>query len=460
MAITLRPYQSAGKYFMVTRPGSILGDDVGLGKTYQALSAVATIDKVATSHEHLIISPHNLKGQWYDAIVAYFHDIPTIKTIDNAGEESCLLFGSDTTIYLAHFEQFQNRSKQDKRAKPVTQAYLNIRWASVTVDEAHRMKNVNSQRHHWITQLHTQYKFALTGTPMSDKPSDIFGLLNWIDRKEFPHFWPFVEYYCYTAPGFGGHKQEVVGAKKAKMPHLRKRLERYLLARTLADVGVELPGVTFRDITLEMGPEQAELYRQVREENIIDLKQRLPEKAMGLGWDFDAMDDQLIITSAGARFTFSQRVTSDPHHYNVDVPSIKMDAFKDYCEDVGQPCVIFTRFRSTVARIEQFIKANKKEYPWLKDCVVGTYDKISEGLNLQHLHHIIMWDLPLRRTQYHQAPGRCNRLGQKNHVIIHRFIVRKSVDLHVRRLIEGKHNLVTEYMEWLRGLFDRQEDGE
>jgi hypothetical protein len=137
------------------------------------------------------------------------------------------------------------------------------KFANITVDEYSRsgLKNRKSAFFDIIKQYtrHTP-KLFLDGTPVSKGVPDWFGPFHLIDRKNFPHYWPFVSKYVdFVHNGFG---YEVAGYKNLEEFHALR--DRYAFIRTKKEVGWKAS--TREILPIELGAEQQKLYDSLAKE--------------------------------------------------------------------------------------------------------------------------------------------------------------------------------------------------
>ena len=96
------------------------------------------------------------------------------------------------TALIVNYEKFRGTNKNADVCGRI------VRWCpeAVVVDEAHRMKDrksLTALRLHRL--IHTPVRIALTGTPATNKPWDVWSILNWLFPKEYSSYWKFVNEY-------------------------------------------------------------------------------------------------------------------------------------------------------------------------------------------------------------------------------------------------------------------------
>lgn len=436
----LRDYQKEAVAHCL-KGNAIIAYSVGLGKT--PIGCAAAVE--AGTRSVLVVSPLALKEQWVEHII----EIERLYGGDAASDYSNPRLPKVTaacgrTYTIAHPEALRSGHP----CAPLLYK-RGQQWDAVIVDEAHRFSNSVSAQSKGLRKLNTHYKWMFSGSFIRDKVHNLFGLLNWVCPAKFSSHVVFTNTYCEMIPDkfgkrVGGLKLHKVGGKWTTEPTLkllRYNTQGILHVKTAEEVGLELPPTNFVDIALGMDTDQAELYKKVQKEQVVWLTQEHPEV-----WDWTNLTQQLVITNAAARFTYLQRVTSDPQHYQAACSSAKEEWLNGYLEETDAPTLVFTRFTATAERIKEMQK-KRGIVGW----TVGTYDSLAEGLNLQQYSNTILWDLPLRRLHYEQGLGRTRRMGQvANQVNYFVPLIKGTLDYHLHRAIENKQSEVQAVIDWLR----------
>lgn len=446
MNVKPRLYQKSGVRYL-SRRSAILGDQVGLGKTATSLWAAEEIE----ARSILVIVPANLRQQWAEEIIKIHGHRYNVRLVGKAGNEVTFERFNDAlpmapTYYITHYEQYRDDRRDKNQPHIVGSWALSNTWDLVIVDECHRLKNKDSQQGQWIRRLQAKQRWGLTGTPIADRPQDMWGLLNWIDPKRYRWKGPWLRKYMIF--GYNGYGHKPVAVKQDQLPALAEEVRPYIYVRTLDDVGLELPPLTIQDVPLTMPDRQANHYKKVKTQAMVDLSEVVGDNDDLL--DLTGERRHLILTSAAERFTRLHQIASDPTDPkagNARLPSAKMDWLKGYVQDGGPPAVVLTRYRHTAETIRKNLKAWGAE-----GFIVGTWAYLSEGHNLQHLHTMILWDLTYELLQYTQGLGRCHRSGQTKPVHVYRLCLKGTVDTRIKRTIDKKDDQSQLVLGWLRGL--------
>ena len=184
----LYPHQADGVAFLISKKRAILGDDMGLGKTRQAIVAM---EAAAPEGVILVVCPASLKLNWRREILM----------VDPAARIEVIGLDSEPATMPA---------LGDRELRPsgkVCRPAAADRLVGVILDEAHFIKNNSQRTSHCLKLLGVQddarapligpdYVFLLTGTPMTNRPRDLFNLLRCVGHPASRSFLSFAKRYC------------------------------------------------------------------------------------------------------------------------------------------------------------------------------------------------------------------------------------------------------------------------
>jgi SWI/SNF-related matrix-associated actin-dependent regulator 1 of chromatin subfamily A len=184
----LYPHQVEGVEFLARRGRAILGDDMGLGKTRQAIIA---LKESAPSGVFLIICPASLKLNWAREIRLVDPDA-RIEVLGVSGYEH-----PQPQWVIVNYDLLA-RNAERLRTVP---------WTGVALDEAHFIKNASQRSSQAMKILGVsddkradvagpRLVLLLTGTPMPNRPRDLFNLLRAVGHPSARSFISFARQYC------------------------------------------------------------------------------------------------------------------------------------------------------------------------------------------------------------------------------------------------------------------------
>jgi SWI/SNF-related matrix-associated actin-dependent regulator 1 of chromatin subfamily A len=321
----LYPFQRAGVAYAVATQRCFIADQMGLGKTVQALAAVwhekafpaavvcpASVKynwaieaikwlpgikigivmgrnlygahRISEKKIYLDKDRHNLPGSFdliifnYDVIKpkpkkwvcfeAYTNQKNEVFEIGDAIFEPLKGFNRDTLeLVREHFK----RDGYGESKNGLIEKLLKIKLKSLTLDESHLAKTFNSQRTQGLVQLSKKIpmRLLLSGTPVLNRPSELISQLNILGRlNDLGGFKHFTEHYCGAYDGRFG--LDLSGFQN--LEELNKKMRStFYLRRTKAQVLTELPAKQRSDIMFELDNKSE--YNEARDDLIAWLKQ-------------------------------------------------------------------------------------------------------------------------------------------------------------------------------------------
>jgi len=435
----------------------LLADDMGLGKSLQALT-VSCIDIVRGWAERIIIvAPVSLKGNWADEIEK-FTTLPYVilgQEMDERGrikklpphkrDTQIVEFAAQAgpRILIVNYEQL----------KPHLAALNKLNFDIAIYDEAHYIKNWKSQRTKAALALKAGRHFLLTGTPMLNHVNELWPLLHKIDPVAYPKYWAFVTRYCV----FGGWKnKQIVGVKNEK--ELTERLHFVMLRRMKSEV-LDLPEVQYIQRKVDLTPEQRKIYDELDE---------------ALAFQMHDMDDPGKIDNALTKFLRHKQVCGSTLPFTgVDISS-KLDLAIDDALEILEPrwkgdnrkLVVFTQFRpilecfagrmDKVAPHVDIWEINGDTPTHMRQPVVRAWaghkgpavlvcmlQVAGVGLNMTAAEHGFFIDKLFVPGLNQQAVDRMHRIGSSTtqSVQIHEYICRNTIENRVEQILRTKKKL-------------------
>jgi len=160
--------------------GLALFGEAGTGKTYPASIAAKELVKEHGGHA-LFVVPTRLVWNWALEFSKVCPDIPAIQllVINGTKEER-----HNQLLYLEAFRAIINMFVViGYDALRIHQQYFqNFHgWTVLACDEAHKIKNAQTQTARAVKSINARYRLALTGTPITNRPNDLWSVLHFLD---------------------------------------------------------------------------------------------------------------------------------------------------------------------------------------------------------------------------------------------------------------------------------------
>lgn len=233
----------------------ILADEMGLGKTLQSISVLAYMKEFKkVDGPHLVMVPKSTLSNWCNEFKRF---CPSLRVLRFHGSKE------------ERLEIIQDRMKAHSMANRdwdvviTTYEVVNlekgaltkIAWRYLIIDEAHRLKNEDSQFSQTVRLLNTQHRLLLTGTPLQNNLHELWALLNFLLPDVFSSSEQFDDWFNLDVDDTEV-KQRMIG-------QLHKLLRPFMLRRLKADVEKSLPPKTETILFTGMSALQKTLYRQI-----------------------------------------------------------------------------------------------------------------------------------------------------------------------------------------------------
>src|SRR5262245_36096145 len=269
LAEGLFAHQVEGVAFLLGRRRAILADDMGLWKTRQS---VVALTHAAPKGPWLVVSPASVKGNWAREIAA----VRAGDRVHVIGPAAPPPMGYDGWVVI-------NYDLLGKHAA----ALAVMPWTGLVFDEAHYLKNHTSKRSRHARELVAgapdAVLHALTGTPLTSRPRDLFPLLQLVGHPMGRSFLSFAKRYC--AAYHNGYGWVSDGA--SNLEELRVQLHGVMLRRTKDEV-LDLPPKlrTWVPVQVPEGTGRRETRRVLEK-----LLAGALERARGAGGADDSADD-------------------------------------------------------------------------------------------------------------------------------------------------------------------------
>jgi non-specific serine/threonine protein kinase len=328
-----------------------------------------------------------------------------------------------------------------------------VSWRLVVLDEAQAIKNAGSAQTKAIKKLKAEVRFALTGTPVENQLGDL---------------WSLFDFCCPGLLGSATQFRSYVSAmQKANQPGsfapLKRLVRPYILRRLKSDplVAPDLPEKTEMRCECALTKKQAALYKRT----VSDFQAKLES--------VDGMARRGLVLSVLMQL---KQICNHPSQYldKADFDereSGKLQRLAEICEPIierQEKMLLFTQFRKLTEPVAEFLEGEFRQ-PGLvlhggtsvkrrKQLVaefqgedgppffVISLKAGGSGLNLTAASHVVHFDRWWNPAVENQATDRAFRIGQRNNVLVHKFVCRGTIEEKIDRMIEDKQKLADEIL--------------
>ena len=250
-------YQLKGIDFLINKKQCLLCDEMGLGKTMQALFASEKLN----AEKILIICPNSVKHFWSREIKEWLE------------QKSLVIQGNkqQRTNQLLSVPKWTIINYESARLHP---ELIKLKYDVLIIDEAHKIKNRKTKTAKFVKKIKADRKFLLTGTPILNRPDELWSLLNLVDRKNFRSYWRFANEYCLIFPLRLGSRVVYKIYGNRNLDKLKKVLENYMIRRKKKEVMSDLPDKIYNTYEVGLLPYQKKLYNQMKQLFLAELESK------------------------------------------------------------------------------------------------------------------------------------------------------------------------------------------
>ncbi|GLY20125.1 DNA helicase [Kineosporia sp. NBRC 101677] len=437
---TLRPYQEDGFRWLATlfghRLGGVLADDMGLGKTLQTLALfLHAREQGLSDRPFLVVAPTSVVPNWEQEAHRFVPGF-TVATITSTNarrghDVAAAVQGADLVItsYTLFRLEFDQYAEQD--------------WAGLVLDEAQSVKNHQATGYRCARELRTDFKLAITGTPMENNLMELWALFSITSPGLFPRPERFTEHYRTPI-----EREQDAG----KLGQLRRRVAPLMLRRTKDLVAADLPARQEQTVELELLPRHRKVYQKYL--------QRERQKVLGLLGDLNRNRFEIFRSLTLLRQAALDVSLIDPAHEAV--PSTKIDALLEQLPEIaaeGHRVLVFSQFTRFLNRTAARLDEAGLEYSYLdgktrnRARVIDGFRKGSApvflislkaggaGLNLTEADYVYLLDPWWNPAVEAQAVDRAHRIGQTRNVMVYRMVARNTIEEKVMALKARKSAL-------------------
>ncbi len=434
----LRPYQKEGFRWLKTLTaagfGGILADDMGLGKTLQIISLLLDDTSGLPS---LVVCPTSLVLNWENEIKKFAPSLTALAVSGNAATRELLLSrAADYRVVITSYDML----KRD------ILLYENLSFRYHILDEAQYIKNQNTQNAKAVKAVRSQQRFALTGTPIENRLSELWSIFDFL----MPGF-----LYTYNRFKSRFELPAVRDGNRAVLKRLAAIVSPFLMRRLKADVLTELPPKTEHVLVAQMQEEQQKLYTACAAQ----IKTRIGEELAAGTFEKSKMS-VLTLLMRLRQLCCDPALCTDPYTGG----SCKREACMELltqAKAAGHRVLLFSQFTSMLDLLETDLKAAGFSYMVLKgstpaaqrarmvnDFNAGKGDVFlislkagGTGLNLTGADTVIHYDPWWNVAAEQQATDRAHRIGQRNPVQVVRLVAKDSIEEKILCLQQEKRYL-------------------
>ena len=445
-------FQKEGLDFLLKSSGNaLLADEMGLGKTVQTLAYISTEKQ---SSPTLVIAPLVTLRNWQREIGKFMkkksrngrlmgHAIPSTTLIRKGKSQDIGKFD----FYIINYELLEKRL--------IDLSKLNIR--TLVCDEVQNLRSKSTKKYAAVKKLAAlksiKYRIGLSGTPIYNRGSEIWPIVDILRPGLLGSFKEFCEYFCYV-----NDKGKAIVLEN-KRESLREELCRHvMLRRKKSDVLKELKD-------------------KVRYKEFIDSDSTYYNKELDKIWKKLETEQKEAQTAFDKSASFHRAIQSERQAAGVAKLPHVINFVKNIME-IDESVVVFCHHRAIHDLLHNSLSEfnpasiiggqsdNKRQLQidmfqeGKTKLMIAGLRAGNLGINLTRAKYVIFAELDWSPAIHRQAEDRLHRIGQKNTVFAYYLIGNGTLDDHVAKILVDKSYEIDSIMDKTTESFENKEKAE
>ena len=419
----LYPFQNEAVDFIHTNNGTCLvADDVGIGKTIEALIYAREADVKSM----LVVCPASVLYKWQD--------------------ETSKWTGWDSEIITTGKQVIQHERVAIMSYKVMLMRVHELcehEFGLIVWDECHRINNPKARSSIAAGMLRTTKRLFLSGTPMLNRPIELWSILHMMDSLTWKSYWAYATKYAGAEKKSiwtkGGRRDVWDTSGATNLDELKQKISPVVIRRTRQEVLSDLPDLTRTKIMVDIS-------RKEYNSALLDFKSWL--KANGSDATANALTKlnflrQIIGNGkVESAIELAQEILQEPdrkvvlyaHHRSV------VQRLKESLHEYGVDTIVGDD--SNLKRAETARKFQNESLP--RVLVISSAG--GEGIDLWRASVMIMVEREWNDSKEVQAEGRLHRNGQTNSVLVYYLVAHNTIDEDIDELISKKRDTIGQVM--------------
>ncbi len=446
----LRPYQVKGVSWLAFLKqfgfGACLADDMGLGKTIELITLLLH-DRAGQNGNRergpaLLICPMSIVGNWHKELTRF---APSLSVMIHHGHERLAgeAFAEEAKQHDVVITTYSLALRDKEHLAPID-------WDYVVVDEAQNIKNEAAKQTQAIKNLNARHKIALTGTPVENRLSELWSIMEFLNPGYLGSATEFRKKFAIPIERY---------REKDRAETLKRLIQPFVLRRLKTDKAIiaDLPEKMEMKVFCNLTQEQASLYEAVVKEMLEQIEESEGIQRKGL------------VLSTLLKL---KQICNHPAQFVADGSSLpdrsgKLARLQEMLEEVlaaGDKALIFTQFAEIGTLLRHYLQETlgcevlflhggtpKKQ----RDMMIQRFQQERRGppifilslkaggvgLNLTAANHVFHFDRWWNPAVENQATDRAFRIGQKRNVQVHKFLCVGTLEERIDMMIEKKKGL-------------------
>lgn len=447
--VYLRPYQRAGIHWLnwlrSNHLHGVLADDMGLGKTLQSLCALRlAMEETKNTRHSLIVAPKSVLYHWERELNRVFPFI-RIYIYHGPGRNKTIFHASLPYIILTTYETI-SRDMEDLARVP---------FFYLILDEATRIKNPDAQRTQAIKALNATHRLALSGTPVENRPDELWSLFDFLMRGHLGKHGTFVRMF----------EESIMAGSQKTSERLGRRIRPFMLRRKKEQVAQDLPEKINMTEWVSLSDEQRRLYGSLQDE-VKSLRSAL-EHGHQVSYTASILP---VLTKLKQICDHPALVTGQTRP--LYGRSEKFDWIVEKIDEIiaaHEQVLIFSHFLNMLSLFESVLKEKGISYIRIdgstdrRQPLIDAFNRgrvrvallslmaAGHGIDMTAANHVIHADRWWNPAVEDQATDRVHRIGQNRTVFVYQVLTEGTLEEKIDRMLTKKRGMADQIISAAAG---------
>ena len=456
----MRPYQKDGFDFLAhltrIKLGGILADDMGLGKTLQTLAWLGWLKERNTKNPKpsLVICPASVLHNWRREANRFTPNLKVLVLESGAARHNLRKQIPQHDLIVTNYALLRRDLEELQK----------FAFRAAILDEAQFIKNPGAQVTQSVKQLKSEYRLALTGTPLENRLLDLWSIVDFIQPGYLGNQEQFIETYEprlrageETVPTAEARGEKTESAQRIARRRLSAKLRPLLLRRLKKHVAKDLPDRIEERRDCPLGDEQRKLYLAELRRSRDQIMQAVQEQGLN--------KSKMHVLAALTRL---RQVCCHPALVGSDTASGKTETLFELLDPLvseGEKVLVFSQFVQMLHLLEKECQARQIKTHILtgqtkdRQQVVNAFQSDTSagvfllslraagtGLNLTNASYVVLYDPWWNPAVEAQAIDRSHRIGQTQTVNAYRLIAPGTVEEKIWELQQNKAQTIADVL--------------
>lgn len=446
-------FQKAGIQFCTMRPRSLIGDEMGCGKTIQAIGVI----NYTNPKNVLVICPASLKINWKNELTKWLVDNYSIEIVEGSYTATPW-----STIKIVNYDILGDRP--DGKKVVLRHPELAVKYDLIIVDECHYVKNLKTIRMKALGLIIKEQDsdcriIMMSGTPLLNRPIELFPVLKMLNSDLAKNYMTYIRRYC--AAENNGFGMVVTGA--SNLDELQYKLRSTIMIRRLKeDVMDELPEKRRQLVSIpgDATEEEKKWWANYSRRRA----KLLAEVAVARTISKEAYETAVRNLRYEMKIMFED-MSKIRHLSAIRKAPSAITYIKDLFESVDK-IVIFAHHHDVIDMLVRglanynVVKIDGTDNPNNRQKAVDDFQNVPEirgfigsiraagtGFTLTASSNVVFVEFDWSPGVMFQAEDRCHRYGAKSSVLVHYLLVDDTIDSRLAKINTEKASIIDKALD-------------